>query len=88
MIDQSAKHLQQIDLFAVPADKMLSTPGTATPAHVGNGEAYPLKSVTEIKPTATPAKSIYRVELLPDGNTRITDHGRVTFHGMIRRAKA
>jgi hypothetical protein len=77
MIDQSAKHLRQIDLFTGTANTSAPTPSTATPAHVGNGEA-----------TATPTRSLYRVELLPDGNTRITDHGRVTFHGMIRRARA
>ena len=62
-----SRELDQIDLFAGPAD---------------------LKSVTEIKPTACPPRTIYSVERLPNGYTRITQNGRVTFNGLMGRASA
>jgi hypothetical protein len=48
----------------------------------------PSPSTANIKVPVTPIKSIYRVELMPDDSHRITEHGRVTFHGFIGRAKA
>ena len=42
----------------------------------------------EIKPTVCPPRTIYSVERLPNGYTRITQHGRVTFNGLIGRVSA
>ena len=71
-----SRELDQIDLFAGTPDTTASTP----PAD--------LKSVTEIKPTVCPPRTIYSVERLPNGYTRITQNGRVTFNGLIGRASA
>lgn len=71
-----SRELDQIDLFAGTPDTTVSTP----PAD--------LKSVTEIKPTACPPRTIYSVERLPNGYTRITQHGRVTFNGLMGRTSA
>ena len=71
-----SRELDQIDLFAGTPDTTASTP----PAD--------LKSVTEIKPTAYQPRTIYSVERLPNGYTRITQNGRVTFNGLIGRASA
>ena len=69
-----SRELDQIDLFAGTPDTTAST----SPAD--------LKSVTEIKPTVCPLRTIYSVERLPNGYTRITQNGRVTFNGLIGRA--
>ena len=71
-----SRELDQIDLFAGTPDTTASTP----PAD--------LKSVTEIKPTACPPRTIYSVERLPNGYPRITQNGRVTFNGLMGRASA
>ncbi len=71
-----SRELDQIDLFAGTPDTTVST----SPAHS--------KPVTEIKPTVCPPRTIYSVERLPNGYTRITQNGRVTFNGLIGRASA
>jgi hypothetical protein len=82
-----SRELDQIDLFAGSPDTTVSTQSTVNPAPTGAG-AVNLKSVTEIKPTACQPRTIYSVERLPNGYTRITQHGRVTFNGLIGRVSA
>ena len=71
-----SRELDQIDLFAGTPD----TPVSTSPALS--------KPVTDIKPTVCPPRTIYSVERLPNGYTRITQNGRVTFNGLIGRASA
>jgi hypothetical protein len=79
--------LNQIDLFSGAVDTTVSPQNTATPAPTSAGAASPLNSVTDFKTAPTPTPSLYCVERLPDGKTRVTDHGRITFNGIIGGAK-
>ena len=83
--------MQQHDSNLRPSVRKFETddiPGTAAADTTVSTPPADLKSVTEIKPTACPPRTIYSVERLPNGYTRITQNGRVTFNGLMGRVTA
>ena len=83
MIDPNAKHLDQIDLFTASARPGAGSRSKATPTQPTTASPAPSGAAV-----ARTARVLYSVELLPDGSTRVTDNGRVTFSGIIRGARS